>query len=93
MRRKPRNRYLELAATQTSPVPAPGKAWSEKELREIRIQQARENERAWAAQREALIERRPNVDLRMLARLNPQLRELDEALESVREWLADLDGD
>ena len=93
MKHNPGNRYLALAATQTTPVPPPGREWTTEQLREIRIEQARDNERAWATQREALLERRPNVDPFMLARTTPQLRALDEALAAVREWIVDQGGD
>ncbi len=93
MKHNPDNRYLALAAAQTTPVPPPGREWTTEQLREIRIEQARDNERAWATQREALLERRPDVDPYMLARVHPQLRELDEALVVVREWIADQGGD
>ncbi len=93
MKHRPDNRYLELAASQTTPVPPPGREWTTEQLREIRIEQARDYERAWGAQREALLERRPDVDPYMLARVHPQLRELDEALEAVQEWIADQGSD
>ena len=93
MKHNPGNRYLSLAATQTTPVPPPGREWTTEQLREIRIEQARDNERAWATQREALLERRPDVDPYMLARVQPQLRELDEALVVVRGWIVDQGAD
>ena len=89
MRRKPENRFLALAAAQTTPVPPPGREWTDEEQREMRVTQARDYERAWVAQREALIERHPGVDPWRLAQSNSQLRELDEALEAVRERLAE----
>ncbi len=92
MKHRPDNRYLELAASQTTPVPPPGRKWTTEQLREIRIEQARDYERAWGAQREALLERRPDVKPHLLARVRPQLRELDEALAAVREWIVDQGG-
>ena len=50
MKHRPDNRYLALAAAQTTPVPPPGREWTTEQLREIRIEQARDNEQAWAAQ-------------------------------------------
>ena len=89
MKHRPGNRYLALAAAQTSPVPAPGREWTDEEKLAARISQARECETSWAAQREALIERYPGKDPWRLAQSHPQLRELDEALEAVRAWIAD----
>ena len=89
MKHKPGNRYLALAAAQTTPVPPPGKEWTTEEQREMRLAQARDYEQAWAAQRDALLERYAGVDPWRLAQSNRQLREIDEALEAVREWLVE----
>ena len=93
MKHRPSNRYLALAAGWAIPVPPPGRVWGEDELREFRIEQARDCERLWAAQRDGLLERHPGIAPWMLARSNRQLWELDEALHAVRERLADQDND
>ncbi len=92
MKHRPRNRYLALAAGQRTAVPPPGKRWSENELREIRIERARDCERYWAAQREALLECHPGVVPWRLAQSDRRFRELDEALLAVRERLVELEA-
>ena len=89
MRRVSKNRYLALAADQTVPVPPPGKKWTPEELLDIRLARARDFEQVWAARRAELIAGHPGVELHILEGRSPELRELDEALEAVRRWIAD----